>query len=95
MIIEIVKAAAVLGGIAFVLGFLISEAASIFEVKKDPNFVLIREVLPGANCGKCGFASCDQYANAILKENAPLNKCAVGGKKAADKLAETVKGIKQ
>lgn len=50
-----------------------------FEVKTDPREAAIRECLPGNNCGACGFAGCDAVAAAIVKGEAPVNVCPVGG----------------
>ena len=48
----------------------------------------IRDALPGANCGACGYAGCDSYAEAVENGSAEPNLCAPGGKDAALKLSE-------
>ncbi|MBO4411295.1 MAG: RnfABCDGE type electron transport complex subunit B [Lachnospiraceae bacterium] len=58
-----------------------------FHVDKDEREAAIREVLPGNNCGACGFAGCDAMAEAIAKGNAPVNGCPVGGNPVAEKIA--------
>lgn len=50
-----------------------------FEVKTDPRESAVRECLPGNNCGACGYAGCDAVAAAIVKGEAPVNACPVGG----------------
>ena len=47
---------AILGG---ALGAALAIASKAFEVKVDPKVPKIREQLPGANCGGCGYAGCD------------------------------------
>src|SRR3712207_4280818 len=54
---------------------------------------MVREALPGANCGGCGFAGCDAYADAVVNGGAAPNRCPVGGAAAAAKIAE-VMGVK-
>ena len=47
-------------------------ASKLMAVKEDEKFPAIRECLPGANCGACGFAGCDGYAKALAeKESTP------------------------
>lgn len=53
-------------------------AAHFMHVEEDERIGLVREALPGANCGACGYAGCDDYAKAIV-EGAPTNKCVPGG----------------
>ena len=49
----------------------------------------MRAELPGANCGGCGYAGCDDYAHALVEDpdGVPCTKCAVGGPACAEKLA--------
>lgn len=63
-----------------IAGIILTIAAKVFFVPVDETVAQIREVLPGANCGACGFAGCDDYANA-LGENHSLSPslCPVGG----------------
>jgi Na+-translocating ferredoxin:NAD+ oxidoreductase RNF subunit RnfB len=58
-----------------------------FYVQVDERESAVREVLPGNNCGACGFAGCDAMAAAIAKGEAPANGCPVGGQPAASKIA--------
>ncbi len=62
-------------------------AAHFMQVKEDPRIGEVLAVLPGANCGACGYAGCADYAKAIV-ENAPINKCIPGGAATADKVGE-------
>ncbi|MBR1875715.1 MAG: RnfABCDGE type electron transport complex subunit B [Lachnospiraceae bacterium] len=69
-------------------GVLLSAASKIFYVKEDQLFLDLREKLPGANCGGCGYAGCDDYAHAIAEDKTvPCNKCSVGGPAVAKELA--------
>ena len=41
----------------------------ILFVPVDETFALLRAELPGANCGACGYAGCDDYANALAEDH--------------------------
>ena len=57
-----------------------------FHVEVDEREAAVREVLPGNNCGACGFAGCDAMAAAIAKGEAPVNGCPVGGAPVAEQI---------
>lgn len=78
----------VMAVLAAVLGFALSFASKVFAVKKDPRIEHILNVLPGANCGGCGYAGCGDYAEKIVSGEAPLNKCPVGAAKATREISE-------
>ncbi|MDO8886134.1 RnfABCDGE type electron transport complex subunit B [Candidatus Oleimmundimicrobium sp.] len=88
----IIKAALVLGGAGLVLGAILAIASQIFHVEVDPKIEHIREVLPGANCGACGYPGCDGLAEAIAKGEASPLACVAGGAEVANQIA-TVLGI--
>ena len=79
----------VLGGLGLVLGLLLTVANKVFEIPSDPKRDAVRNALPGANCGGCGFAGCDDYASALAAdpEGVGPNKCPVGGADCAAALA--------
>ncbi|HHY45671.1 MAG TPA: RnfABCDGE type electron transport complex subunit B [Firmicutes bacterium] len=87
----------VLGGLGALFGVALALAAKKFAVEQDPRFEKIVEVLPGANCGGCGYPGCSGLAEAISKGSAPVDACPVGGAAVAAKVAtimgqEPVKG---
>lgn len=59
-------------------GVLLTVFSRVFAVEQDERAVKVREVLPGANCGACGFAGCDAYAEAVAN-GAKTNACIPGG----------------
>ena len=63
-------------------------AGEKFKVETDPREDAILEVLPGNNCGGCGYAGCSGLAAAIAKGEAPVNQCPVGGEPVAAKVGE-------
>nr|WP_197714787.1 RnfABCDGE type electron transport complex subunit B [Maliibacterium massiliense] len=80
----------VLVGLGVVFGAVLAFAAKAFAVKSDPRVAKVREALPGANCGACGYSGCDAYANAIVEQGASVSLCPVGGAAVADKVAEVM-----
>ena len=75
-------------GLGLLMGALLALASKLFAVKKDEKAEAIKECLPGANCGGCGYSGCDAYAAAVSAGDAPVNKCSVGGAEAAFKIAQ-------
>ena len=84
---DILKAALAIGAVGLVLGVLLAIASRIFAVEKDEKAEAITEILPGANCGSCGFAGCSAYAEAISKDGAKINCCSPGGQAVSDKIS--------
>lgn len=72
---EILVPALSVGGIALVLGALLAFASVVFKVEVDEREEKIAEILPGANCGGCGYAGCSAFAGAIVNEGAEITKC--------------------
>ena len=69
---------------AYVLGW----ANKAFHVTVDPKVEAVEEVLSGVNCGGCGYVGCNEYAEAVVAGEAPVDKCIVGGAECARELAE-------
>ena len=60
-------------------------------VPVDERYTAIRNELPGANCGACGYASCDSYAEALNNDPAvPNNLCIPGGNGAASAISKVL-----
>jgi len=75
--------------IGLICAGLLVVASKVFAVQVDERVTQVRECLPGANCGGCGFAGCDDYAaNLVADESLPCTKCAPGGAAAAQAIAE-------
>lgn len=86
----IVKACLAVGATGLVIGVLLGFASRIFAVKTDEKEEKIRELLPGNNCGGCGYAGCDGLAAAIAKGEAKVNGCPVGGESVAKSIGEVM-----
>ena len=65
-------------------------ASIVFAVPVDEKQVAVRECLPGANCGACGYSGCDGYAAALANGEAQNGLCAPGGTDAAEAIAEVL-----
>ena len=84
---EILKAVILLGIMGLIFGAVLAFAAQKFAVEVDEREAKILEVLPGANCGGCGYAGCDALAKAIAAGEADCGACPVGGAPVAAKIA--------
>ncbi len=63
----ILKSIATLGAIAAGAAIILFFVAKKFKVEEDPRIEEVTELLPGANCGGCGFPGCGGFANALIK----------------------------
>jgi Na+-translocating ferredoxin:NAD+ oxidoreductase RNF subunit RnfB len=78
----------VLAALGIVFGVALAIVAVRFVVKTDPKVDQVRETLPGANCGACGFAGCMGYAEAVVgNPDVAVSMCAPGKSAVADKIA--------
>ena len=69
---KILYAVAILAAMGAVFGGILAVASRIFAVLVDERLPKLTEALPGANCGGCGFAGCQAYAQAVLDGKASL-----------------------
>ena len=76
---------AILGG---GLGILLAIASKLFAVPVNKQAEAVEQVLPGANCGGCGYTGCAACALAISEGKARVTACTVGGQETADKISE-------
>ena len=84
----IIIAAVLIGVVGIIVGFGLGIFGEKFKVEVDEREAAIREVLPGNNCGGCGYPGCDGCAKAINEGTAPVTACPVGQKPVWDKIAE-------
>ena len=77
----------VLGVTALVAACLLYVVSLFFKVEEDPRIDLVQAVLPGANCGGCGFAGCRNFAEACVKAGSTDGlSCPVGGDPTMDEV---------
>lgn len=79
MIIDVLIALGVVGGVGLLAGVLLALASHFFYVPEDETAAKLRECLPGVNCGACGYKGCDDYAAAMSEGRAEPNLCVPGG----------------
>ena len=88
----ILSAVIVLGGIALVAALILYFCSKKFAVEEDPRLPQVVGLLPGANCGGCGFPGCGGLADALVKgaDAGSLEglNCPVGGPDVMAKVAD-------
>ncbi|MBQ8341806.1 MAG: RnfABCDGE type electron transport complex subunit B [Clostridia bacterium] len=89
---DILIPAAILAALGAFFGVALAIASRVFAVKVDERIPLVRDVLPGANCGGCGYSGCDALATAIVEGKAPCGACPVCDDVSVAKIA-TVMGV--
>lgn len=85
---EIIIAGILIAGVGIFVGLFLGVAGAKFEVEVDPRETEILGCLPGNNCGGCGYPGCSGLAAAIVKGEAPVNQCPVGGAAVGSQIAE-------
>lgn len=76
--------------IGLICAVVLVAASIIMKVHEDERIPKVRECLPGANCGACGFAGCDGYAKALVEDGAQANLCVPGGAGVVKQLSEVL-----
>lgn len=89
-ITAIVYALLILGALGLVFGAVLGVADKKFHVETDARVDQVRAALGGANCGACGFAGCDAFAEAVVAGTAKPNGCPAGGPAAAKAIGEAL-----
>ncbi len=85
---DILTAFLTVSAIAAVAGVLLSLISHFFAVEEDPRKKELRALLPGVNCGACGYKSCDDYAAALAEGRAKANLCVPGAESVAGAVAD-------
>ena len=70
------------------LGTILGVAARYLHVESDPLEADLQAILPGSQCGQCGYVGCGPAAAAVAKGEAPVTLCIPGGRSVAEKLAK-------
>lgn len=86
---NIILPVVLVAGIGLLAGLLLAVLSKIMAVPVDEKAQAIEEILPGANCGSCGFSGCSGYAAALSSgKTKETNLCNPGGSEASAKIAE-------
>ena len=94
MLSGILIATGVVGAVGLFIGLFLGVAGIKFKVEVDEREEAVLEALPGNNCGGCGFAGCSNLASAIVKGEAAVNACPVGGEAVGKKIA-AIMGVEE
>ncbi|MDA3733660.1 RnfABCDGE type electron transport complex subunit B [Niameybacter massiliensis] len=87
-IMEIVNPILAIGSMGLLFGVGLGIASKKFAVPVDERVSAIRDQLPGANCGGCGFAGCDAFSKAVANGEAKTNGCPVSSDEQKAAIAE-------
>ena len=85
-IMGIILAVVVVGGTGLFIGIFLGVSDKAFAVETDEREEAILDILPGNNCGGCGYAGCSGLAAAIVAGEAEVGGCPVGGAPVAEKI---------
>lgn len=87
---NILKSILGLGGLSLVFAVFLALAFKKLAVKVSEKEEKIKSLLPGANCGACGFPGCEAYAHVLAEATGeyPPNLCTVGGSETAQQIGE-------
>jgi RnfABCDGE-type electron transport complex B subunit len=77
----------IMGGLGLVIGICLAVASKVFYVYVDPLILAVDDVLPGANCGGCGFPGCSANAEAVVAGTSPPTSCVAAGEETAEAIA--------
>lgn len=83
----VLAAALVLGFLAVLFGIGLAVASRVFHVSMDPRIEQIEDVLPGVNCGACGYGGCSAYASGVVARETGPSECVPGGLDVARQVA--------
>ena len=75
LILKILLSILILGALGAFLGLLIGIFHRYFYETNNSTVDEIKQLLPGSNCGGCGFKNCNNFANAILNDGVNSSNC--------------------
>jgi Na+-translocating ferredoxin:NAD+ oxidoreductase RNF subunit RnfB len=84
----IISTLLVLGGLGLFFGLLLGFTGAKLKTKTDPRLESLKDILPGVNCGGCGLAGCNAFAEEVFHGKAETDGCPVGGTELNYKIAD-------
>jgi RnfABCDGE-type electron transport complex B subunit len=72
----------ILGLTGFCFGVVLAFLSKKLAIQEDPRMAEILSLLPGLNCGACGFSGCRAFAEAVIKQKDLFSGCLPGGQEA-------------
>lgn len=85
---EIVYVVLLMAFLGIVFGLVLGFFSKKFAVKIDERIEKVTELLPGINCGACGYAGCAGLAEAIVSGPENLNLCSPADEETRKKVAD-------
>ena len=79
---------AVLGVTGLVAAVLLYLVAQKFKVEEDPRIDIVEAIMPGANCGGCGYAGCADFAKALAEGKASLCNCGATSNESKEEISK-------
>jgi len=86
--VELLFPVGVVGSIGLLFGIGLAIASKKLHVYINPRIEQVLGVLPGANCGACGYPGCSGFAKAVVEGKADAGGCIPGGPKTAHAVAD-------
>jgi Na+-translocating ferredoxin:NAD+ oxidoreductase RNF subunit RnfB len=74
-VVSVIVSALILGGVGLFFGTAIALAHKKLKVWEDPRIDAVNEMLPGSNCGACGFAGCRVFAEGLVENKTQPAGC--------------------
>ena len=84
----ILSAIVILTTLGLFLGLGLGVAGKYLKVESDPLIEQVEALMPGSQCGQCGFAGCKPAAEALVSGTAPVTLCPPGGTTLIEQLAK-------
>ena len=86
---EVISATGIVMLVGLALGIILVICSKVFYVPVNEKIAKLSDAMPGANCGACGFAGCDDYAEKLGNgEETDPSQCPVGGADLTQKLSD-------
>jgi len=80
----------ILSGVGLLCGITLAITSRFFAVKVDPRIEVLENILPGVNCGGCGFPSCRTYAQNMVEGDTEPNRCVLSRADRIDKISKVL-----
>jgi electron transport complex protein RnfB len=78
-------------GLAVILGISIAFVSQKFSIKEDPRKSVLLGMMPGANCGGCGYPGCSGLVDAVIDGKVTkIKTCKVISEPNAQKAADYI-----
>jgi len=87
---EIQFAVLALGLTGFCFSILLAFLSKKLKVEENPKVEKVLDILPGLNCGACGFSGCLAYAQAAVKKCNIFQGCLPGGNEVNEKISQVL-----